>query len=785
MTTWKAAASRAAPPYSMRNAFRHPMPGCAPIDVANATRHANHDGRMIDEDLAIDRNLPGVVFAGARDLGEIVVTAQKRSENIQDVPISITAISGDKLASTQGTSLQALQGMIPNVQIDNFANTPQSAVFTVRGIGVIEPDPYAGNTVSIVVDGVPQFFSMGALLDLYDVDRIEVLRGPQGTLFGANTTGGVINVVTAQPTGEFGGHVKAVYGNYNRFDITGSVEAPLVQDVLSLKVAGIHTQRKGWVTNVVDGTDMGRRNIDAVRAYLRFTPSANFDATLQGEYVNARNGSPIVINGAYTGEILYEPPGVGGMYVSPCAGGGQCRAPQKYFGANNSVPDESNMDTWSGTLTMNLRETGLGDITSITGYKKFRLREFTDQDGTPVFKNDTFRRTEGWQFSQELRTNIELADSFNVLAGGFYLKNHYDHIQAYRLQFAAPGLLQTNLQDQDNESISGFTQAYWQATDRLKLQAGIRYTHERTVSTPSLTTSIGNPAGSNYTGVGNTVIDSFTTGGRKSWNNVGWKLGADYQIADDTLLYASWARGFKSGGFTARVGVPADGDTPFDPEKVDTIEAGIKADLLDRHLRINLAGFYTNYRDMQVAQIYFDAATNTQGNRILNAGKAEIKGFELEVTAVPVEGMTLRSSLAYLDAKYKEFLFADPLSGQTLDLQGFRLQNAPKWNATFGANFVLPLGNGASLVSDLSYAYTSSKFYTAILNTPRSKIQPTHLVDGTLTYKPEGGNWSIGLWATNLLDARYLSTVYDSPGYGGIAGYAPPRQFGASASFNF
>lgn len=274
-------------------------------------------------------------------------------------------------------------------------------------------------------------------------------------------------------------------------------------------------------------------------------------------------------------------------------------------------------------------------------------------------------------------------------------------------------------------------------------------------------------------------------GGKKSWNNVGWKLGADYEVADDALLYASWARGFKSGGFTARVGVPADGDTPYNPEKVDTFEAGIKADFLDRHLRVNLAAFYTNYRDMQVAQIYFDSATSTQGNRILNAGKSEIKGFELETTAVPVEGMTLRASLAYLDAKYKQFLYGDPLSGQILDLEGYRLQNAPKWNATFGANFVIPLGNGADLVSDVSYTYTSSKYYTAILDTPRSKIQPTHLVDASLTYKPDGGSWSVGLWATNLLDSRYMSTVFDSPGYAGLAGYAPPRQWGGSVSFDF
>ncbi|CAN5148528.1 TonB-dependent receptor [soil metagenome] len=716
---------------------------------------------------------------------DIIVTAQKKYENLQDVPISVTAIGGASLGAAQATTLQALQGTIPNVQIDNFANTPQSAVFTVRGIGVIEPDPYAGNTVSIVVDGVPQFFSMGALLDLYDVDRIEVLRGPQGTLFGANTTGGVINVVTKQPTGEFGGTFKAVYGNYNRLDVTGSIEAPIIKDVLSAKIAAIHTQRQGWVTNVVDGSDMGSKNLEAYRAYLRFTPGSDFDATLQGEYVNSRNGAPIVISGAYAGEAIYEPSGLNGMYVSPCVSGGQCAAPEKYYSANNSVPDLSNMDTYSGGLTMNWRNTPLGDLTSITGYKKFKLVEYTDQDGTPAFKNDTYRRTEGWQFSQELRTNIEVNDDIDLLVGGFYLKDHYDHIQAYRLQFAAPGLLQINLQDQDNYSISGFAQGYWQATDRLKFQAGIRYSHERTISAPSLITSIGDLNGSNYTGEGNLLLSSFTTGGRESWNNVGWKIGADYDIGDHKLVYASWTRGFKSGGFTARVGVPADGANPFDPETVDTFEGGLKADFLDRRLRTNLAVFYTNYRDMQVAQIYFDTDTATQGNRILNAGKSEIKGFEFETTAVPVEGLTLRTSLAYLDAKYKSFLYTDAVTGDTLDLKGSRLQNAPKWSATFGVNFVIPVGNGAELISDFTYAYTASKYYTAILDTPRSKIQPTHLVDATLTFNPDGKHWSLGLWAKNLLDTRYISTVYDSPGYGGIAGYAPPRQFGGSATFNF
>ncbi len=265
---------------------------------------------------------------------EIVVTAQKKVEKIQSVPISIAAVGGETLAAYNVTTLQALQGTVPNVQIDNFANTPNNAVFTIRGIGVIEPDPYAGNTVSIVVDGVPQFFSMGALLDTYDTGRVEILRGPQGTLFGANTTGGVVNVITNQPTGEFGGNIRATYGNWNRFDVSGAIEAPIVKDKLSIKVSGIHTERKGWVTNVWNGEDMGRKNVNAVRGQLLYTPNSDLKITLQGEVVTARNGAPVVVNGGLPGEANYVPAGtywngsVLPMYTSPCAVPNEpCKAP--------------------------------------------------------------------------------------------------------------------------------------------------------------------------------------------------------------------------------------------------------------------------------------------------------------------------------------------------------------------------------------------------------------------------------------------------------------------------
>jgi iron complex outermembrane recepter protein len=732
--------------------------------------------------------------APAGGLGEIVVTAQKKAESIQSVPISIAAVGGEQLAAMNVTTLQALQGSVPNVQIDNFANTPNNAVFTIRGIGVIEPDPYAGNTVSIVVDGVPQFFSMGALLDTYDTNRVEILRGPQGTLFGANTTGGVVNVVTNQPTGEFGGYVRGTYGNWNRFDVNASIEAPLAKDLVSVKVAGIHTQRDGWVTNVWNGEDMGRKNVDAVRGQLYITPSPDLKITLQGEYVAARNGAPIVVNGGLPGEANYVPEGTFWnnaklpMYRSPCAVPNQpCVAPDKYFSGNNEVPDQSDMTTKFFIGTISYDNTPIGDITSITGYKNFTLFEYTDQDGTAKTNNATRRRTKGWQFSQELRSAFSAGDSFNAVAGLFYLKTHYNHYQMYHLDFALPGLIQYNVQDQGTESFSAFLQTYTQITDALKFSAGIRWTHDSVDARATLDTGLGSEklTSPDWDKFDVTFPGSLDVGGKKSWSNVGWKLGLDYEVGRNQLVYASWARGFKSGGYTGRIGVAADGDTPYNPEKVDTFEVGLKADFLDRRLRTNFAAFYTNYRDMQVAQIYFDSKTNVQGNRILNAAKSEIKGFELEVQAIPVEGLTLRGSLAYLDTKYKSFLYFDPVAAKVIDLKGYALQNAPKWASTLGANFTHTFANDSSIVADVSWMYTGQKFYTAVVNTPRSTIQPTYYVDALLTYYGPDKRYSIGLWGKNLFDKRYISTVYDSPGYMGLVGYAPPRQFGVTVGYNF
>ena len=734
-------------------------------------------------------------------LEELVVTAQKKSENIQDVPISIVAVTGDDVADLHAVTLEGLQNTIPNVSIGPFSNTPNNAVFTIRGIGVIEPDPYAGNTVAVVVDGVPQYFSIGALVDLYDIDRIEVLRGPQGTLFGANTTGGVINIINKQPEEEFGGQLDFSYGDWKHLTIGGVVTGAITETV-SARLSISHDERQGWVTNVVDGSDMGSRDVTIIRGAVKITPSDNFEMTLTGEYDIARNGSPVVIAGNLPGESEYVPEGFRNMYASPCAPAGSvCDAPDNFLSANNSVPNLSHMDTYRATLNMKFSNTGLGDITSITGYKKFDLFEYTDQDGTPVTLIDTRRTTEGWQFSQELRTDFEASDIVRMTVGGLFMKTHFNHEQDLRIDFAGgatydfvndtvtkgfPGLFQLNLQDQDNWSGSFFAQSYIDVTEDITIQAGVRYTHEETEMEASTLTTFAPGGVTTFDGVApdgtpNLLISNVAPPREKSsWDNIGWKIGIDYKATADSLLYAYWARGFKSGGYTGRIGIAQDVG-PYGPEKVDTFEIGYKADFLENRLRTNIAAFYTNYRDMQLAQIYFvgSGANLVQGNTIINAASSRIMGVEIDATAIPAEGLTLTGSIAYTDAEYRDFSFLLPDSS-TRDLSGQRLQNSPKWSGAAAVSYEFPVSDNGTARIKVQYTYTGEKLLTSIVDTPRATIKAVSLVNANMDWMPLDDQFTISLWARNLLDKRYINSVFDAPGTLGLVNYAPPREYGVS-----
>ena len=736
---------------------------------------------------------------------EIVVTAQKREETSQDVPISIKAISGDRMEALQTTTLENIQGYVPNVQIQSFANVPHGAVFNIRGMGVIEPDPYAGTTVVVVEDGVPQFFNMTAFLDTFDIDRVEILRGPQGTLFGANSTGGVVQVVNRAPSGETGGKISASYGNYNSLELRGAIDFPIVEDLLAARVTAFNESRDGFVTNIVNGEDMGSRDRTAIRAQLLYTPSESFDARLITSYARHRDGGQDSANGDLPGEALYVPGGTTfpsatypdvvarqPMYESPCLpAGSRCNAPGKYRSANGSVPDVSDMDTKAVTLEMNW-DTDLAEITSITGYKEFELHDFHDQDWTPVFLDDTERRTEGDQLSQELRALFPVNDNIELMVGGFYATYKWDHFQDFRIQFAAPGLRQLTKNHSETDTASAFVQSFININDRLRLQAGVRYTWEQTDFKTRIANWIDTRGKADLRGKGqNEVAGPFeiflgdiNPKDDKSWSNIGGKIGLEYDAFADGMLYGYYARGFKSGGFVGRI-VIAEDMGPYDEEYVDTVEVGLKSDLMDGHLRFNVAGFYNWYDDIQLASIYFtqDQNGNTvNGNSIINAAKAETWGIEIDAVWLPIENFAVNASIGYLNAEYTDFPFVDPTTGNIVPLDGEDLQNAPEWTANTGFEHVAYAGE-FEIVTNLQYKYVAKKYNTNLQNTPRSEVQPTHLVDLNIDLSPRDANWTVGLWARNLFDNRYISSVFDAPGVIGLIDYQDPRTYGISLRY--
>lgn len=692
---------------------------------------------------------------------EIVVTAQKRAESIQDVPISVSAHSGEQLKDLRVTNVADLHNTIPNVQINTFANSPDSAIFSIRGIGVNDADPYVGTTVSVVVDGVPVGVNTAALVSLFDIDRVEVLRGPQGTLFGANTTGGVINVVTAQPTGEYEGEAQVAVGNYGHRELNLAVNFP-ISDNLAGKVSLLHTSSDGFFRNLANGQRLGSKDITVLRPYLKYD-TGSYDATLIGEVARSRNGSQTNVNFSDASLILSQP------------GVTDTGRVEYRRGQSLDQPDQNDRDTYGVTLTQNL-STDYGDWVSITNYREYDQDLFSDDDALVAVLLQTRRQVEHKQFTQELRNSFEIGERTEVVAGLFYLTQEYTLLQDGKLDGFLPGLGQPQTQFQKNHSISAFGQAFIDLTDQLRLQAGVRVARERTKA-ESTSANTFNPSGMA------TFEDPIIPGslvaarGSETWRDVGFKVSLDYSASDDVLFYGYFARGFKSGGFTGRIAVPED-IGPFDPEQLDTYEIGMKADFLDNRLRSNLALFYNDYQDMQVVQnLTFPSGANSA--TITNAGAATSKGVELELIAVPIPNLELRVSGAYLDASY------DKYDSQALDaggnlvpisFAGNDLMNAPKWTSAESLRYTIPFAAGSVDVF-LQHTYTASKF-TNFTGLPEEQTDSLSLWHGSITFTPVTERWSLGLYGRNLGDEEYfVQKAVFAPAFS-IASVGAPREYG-------
>ena len=709
---------------------------------------------------ALAQNVPASPEADAASNGQngaiqdIVVTARKREERLQDVPVAVTAVTPAALAASHITNITNLGAIAPNVNISNFANFSFNVAAVIRGIGTIDFEPSSDPAVAMFIDGVYQSSTNGSAIDFFDLDAVQVLRGPQGTLFGRNSTAGAILINTKRPTGDFGLRAQFTVGNYGQLESRGAAEAPIIQDVLAAKLSVLRATDDGYYTNF-DGRPLGKKNVIAIRPSLLFTPSPNLTVYLTGQYIKDR-----------TQQI----PGVNGG--TPYSAGAIGADRGDYVTTSNSSLFAYNGDDTSVTLNADLRAAS-GTFTLIGNYRAYGYFGFYDVDAQKLTILNVPRNERHRQYSGELRYASNFSGPFNFVTGVLALHQQYalDYtIEADGNFFAGgpfgngPGTTQLAVRSsQKADSLSGYLQATYKITDRLSIDLGGNYSHEKKdflfyngfapPGTPAVPAS-------------------------KSWNNFGPKAGINFKATDAVLLYASYSRGFRSGGFNGRASFLVN-IGPYNVEKVDAYEVGVKSDLFDRRVRVNLSAFSNEFKGLQrpLNNPAFPVESVTT-----NAANARIRGVEAEITVKPTSALTLGANAAYLDAKYTSYF--SNVGGGGADLSGLRLANAPKFQSHVFADLSGDIANGwvGNLHADYDHA---SSTYTDTANSPVGLRTPTDIVNLSASVGPQNERVKFGVFVRNLTREVYVVSSQVSFPFVNEFTLNAPRTFGGEVSFKF
>ncbi len=741
---------------------------------------------------------PVTVAEAGTDNNEIIVSARRRNESLQDTPIAITAITTSQLENKATANIGDLQGAAPNLLITQQNSGGAAANLAIRGLTYADIEKSQEPTVGVVVDGVFIGTSTGQYLDFFDIEQIEVLRGPQGTLFGRNTIGGVINIRRTRPTGKLGLKAEVSYGSFNTFQGRVVANVPL-GDTLALKGFYFHNDSDGFYRDAATGKRRGGSDNDNFGASLLFTPSNDFNALLTVEK-QIQNFDVVNSNLAQTGEVFcaFEP-------ANEC---NRNNTTDLYtvFGS----PAHSRYSAPAATLEMNATLGGI-KLTSVTGYRESSENQTQDFDSSSTDLYYTHRVQNYYQFSQELRGAGKLSDTFDYVVGGFYFKSKYNLFQSTRL-FAFNPALDPDIADANPQSVTGKTESVaffgdfdWAFADKFRLSFGGRWTQDKKELSNAFKQG-------GLIGTGSAKFSKFTP-----------KVGIDYRPDDNTMLYASWSRGYRSGGFSARAATAATASTPFQPETVDSYEIGAKLDLLDRKVQFNIAGFYSKYKGLQQNTTIPGGPT---GNQTItgNVGSANIKGIEADFTARPVEGLTLRASAGFLDSKFKNFIAGnvltfpdikdgegtiinpgftairnfdysanDPIYSPKATLSGSIDYDLPvdfaKINVNVGIRHISPYDQQISLGPLTGNIGRIDAGGNVIVNgnDPRVRTKAQNLLDASLTtvLDLDGKKVKLTVYGRNLTDDRGTSAAFTVAGLWSFASAREPRAFGVAAGFQF
>jgi iron complex outermembrane receptor protein len=704
------------------------------------------------------------VAAQAQALEEVIVTAQRRAENLQDVPIAITAIGADELRAADISDLGAVSLRTPGFSMGLF-NPSQPQLF-IRGIGSNADGAAEDQSVVVFLDGVYLGRTAGLAFDLFDLERIEVLRGPQGTLYGKNAAGGALNIITEKPTEELTGAVEMSGGDLGYFSTRAKVSGSL-SDTLAGKLSVSYKERDGYVESLVSNIDdFNGYDSTAIRGQLLSRPSDSLELLFTADYSEDNSMSP----GRNVGtEFLQAQIVEAGPYD-----------PGFYENLLSEKP-HSWIDSWGLSLQADW-DIGGGTLTSITAYRQADadvrdLAFAVDYQYLGLASLDNFFVEDGEQFSQEIRYAMDLSDSLFLQTGVYYLNEQVDRIESSaivcglvsRRPASSPITLPTSSADQSNQtdSYGVFAQAAWSMTDRLKLTLGGRYTYET-----KDTSNVGTPDGAF------TILQPYDVKMSESWDAFTPMVALNYELSDALSTYATVSTGFKSGGFQGVAPTAVAASTPFDEENVTNFEIGLKGTVLDDMLRFSLAAFHTQYDDLQVLILTVQDNGLPGPQLTTNAGEAETQGLEAEAQWALGSYWQLLATYAYLDTEYTQ------LESNLEPYEGNRLRNAPKNSYSLSAIFDHPLGSG-SINARADYTY-KDKAYQDIQNQDEAAIPSYDLLNLRLAYTFADQRWEVAAWLKNALDEEYLlhNSVLN-PGLAQLPVPAAPRTWGLTATLKF
>lgn len=735
--------------------------------------------------------------AGIQD---IVVTASRREEIAQRSALSIQAISSEELARRSITRPEDLNAIAPGVSIASGGNYPQTYI---RGVGNYATNNYAEGAVAYNIDGVYISRGWATRAALFDLDRVEVLKGPQGTLYGRNASGGAINIITARPKlGETSGFVEGEVGNYALWRGAAAINLP-IGDTLALRASGQITHRDGYLSDGYDDDKSG-----GARLHLFWEPSSDVSLLLSGSYQRVGGkGAGSVVNPSLPGSrwrgpsdpavvnIVRNEAGIGGLLVG--------------FGADGYA----NIDVYSisGELRWDL---GPATLTVIPAYRDSKLSDRTYVPGFQVDNNEHDQQT-----SLEVRVSNE-SDALKWVVGGYYFNEDQSNIAGHNLLFVSQGV---NAQTVPNfasktRSYAVFGQATFSISDKFRLTGGLRYTYERKQQ-GGLTSSYGFPNAAPPVCTDPAVFDPATPsqplfcrldvrlGNDETYKSWTWKGGFEFDVGPASLLYGNVSTGFKSGGFFA-----APTPNTFRPERLTAFDIGVKNRFFDNRLQLNVEAFYWQYRDHQESHLAPTSAPGFFTFVTENAGLAKSYGADIDLQFQPDPNNNFTLKLQYNKSKYDSFLYTHPTAvfgppttgcavsapangSQEVDCSGFQLVRSPTWTGTASYSRTFELGGGDKITAGISGQFASSSFLS-IDFIPTTKQDSYVTLDADLGYTTKDGRFSVNAYVRNITQQGVLTQAFHypfvspantlaDPGGLVLASIRPPRTFGARARYSF